>query len=157
MSQSLPIARLRLLRVEVSGPSGVPTPRGVPRQDEGIRVHPQDALTLDGPGGRIGDVIPPAKGHAMNRFLLAVTLSCIGGGLGAGTALAADVPALYQKHCAACHGGNGRGGTATPPIAGMSASAVEKAVNAHRPPMDKTGMTADEVAGMGRYVASLKK
>ena len=70
---------------------------------------------------------------------------------------AADVPALYQKHCAACHGPGGRGDTATPAIAGMPASTVVKAVNAHKPPMDKTGMTADEVAAMGRYVASLKK
>lgn len=87
----------------------------------------------------------------MNRILLAVALSC------AAPAWAADVPALYQKHCAACHGPGGRGDTATPPIAGMPASKVEKAVNAHKPPMDKTGMTADEVAAMGRWVSGLKK
>jgi len=39
----------------------------------------------------------------------------------------------------------------------MPAGAVAKVVNAHPPPMDRTGMTADEVAAMGRYVANLKK
>jgi mono/diheme cytochrome c family protein len=93
----------------------------------------------------------------MNRILLWVVLAGVSSTVGAGHALAADIPALYQKHCAACHGGNGQGGTATPAIAGMPAGAVAKVVNAHPPPMDKTGMTADEVAAMGRYVANLKK
>ena len=93
----------------------------------------------------------------MKRILVAVALSCVSSALWAGPAQAADIPALYQKHCAACHGGNGQGGTATPAIAGMSASAVSKVVNAHPPPMDKTGMNADEVAAMGRYVSNLKK
>ena len=87
----------------------------------------------------------------MNRILVAVAL-CF-----AAPAWAADVPALYQKHCAACHGPGGRGDTATPAIAGMPAAAVEKAVNAHKPPMDKTGMTPDEVKAMGRWIAGLKK
>ena len=151
MPQTLPIARLRLLRVEVRAESGLAMPRGAPGPDAGIWVHPDDALTLDGPPGRIGGASLPAKGHAMNRILLAVALSC------AAPAWAADVPALYQKHCAACHGPGGRGDTATPPIAGMPAGKVEKAVNDHRPPMDKTGMTAEEVAAMGRWIASLKK
>ena len=93
----------------------------------------------------------------MKRILVAVLLAGVSSALGAGPALAADIPALYEKHCAACHGTGGRGGTATPAIAGMSATVVAKVVNAHPPPMDKTGMTGDEVAAMGRYVASLKK
>jgi len=93
----------------------------------------------------------------MKRILVAIVLSGVSSTLWAGAALAADIPALYQKHCAACHGANGQGGTATPPIAGMPASAVAKVVNAHPTPMDKTGMTADEVAAMGRYVSNLKK
>jgi mono/diheme cytochrome c family protein len=93
----------------------------------------------------------------MKRTLVAAILLSVSATLGAGPALAADVPALYQKHCAACHGGRGQGGTATPPVAGMKASAVEKAVNDHRPPMDRTGMTPAEVAAMGQYVAGLKK
>lgn len=151
MPHPLPIARLRLLRVEVRAESGSPVPSGATAADSGIRVYPDDALTLDGLPGRIGGASLPAKGHSMNRILLAVALSC------AAPAWAADVPALYQKHCAACHGPGGRGDTATPPIAGMPASKVEKAVNAHKPPMDKTGMTADEVAAMGRWVSGLKK
>jgi hypothetical protein len=39
----------------------------------------------------------------------------------------------------------------------MSANVVSKVVNAHPPPMDKTGMNADEVTAMGRYVSNLKK
>jgi mono/diheme cytochrome c family protein len=93
----------------------------------------------------------------MKRTLIAIVLFSVVPGLEGGTARAADVPALYQKHCAACHGSRGQGDTATPPIAGMPAKAVEKAVNAHRPPMDKTGMTADEVAAMGRFISGLKK
>lgn len=30
-------------------------------------------------------------------------------------------------------------------------------VNAHPPPVDETGMTADEVAALGAYVANPKK
>ena len=93
----------------------------------------------------------------MKRILVAVVLSGVSTTFWAGPALASDIPALYQKHCAACHGGRGQGGTATPPIAGMPAAAVSKVVNAHPTPMDKTGMTADEVAAMGRYVSNLKK
>jgi mono/diheme cytochrome c family protein len=72
-------------------------------------------------------------------------------------ARAADAAANYQKHCAMCHGANGRGGTATPPIAGMAAGKVAKAVTDHPSPMQKTGMSADEISEMGRYVAGLKK
>ena len=72
-------------------------------------------------------------------------------------ARAADAAANYQKHCAMCHGANGRGGTATPPIAGMAAGKVAKMVTDHPSPMQKTGMTSEEVAEMGRYVAGLKK
>ena len=93
----------------------------------------------------------------MKQLLVAVVLSGASISLCASPALAADIPSLYQKHCAACHGGNGQGGTATPAIAGMPAASVVKVVNNHPPPMDKTGMTADEVAAMGRYVSGLKK
>jgi hypothetical protein len=34
---------------------------------------------------------------------------------------------------------------------------VAKVVGAHPPPMEKTGMTSDEIAAMGRYVSGLKK
>jgi mono/diheme cytochrome c family protein len=93
----------------------------------------------------------------MKQVLVAVVLAGVSITLGAGPALAADIPSLYQKHCAACHGGYGQGGTATPAIAGMPAASVVKVVNNHPPPMDKTGMTADEVAAMGRYVSGMKK
>lgn len=93
----------------------------------------------------------------MKRILVAVVLSVVSTALWAGPAQAADIPALYQKHCAACHGGHGQGGTATPAIAGMPAAVVSKVVGAHPPPMEKTGMTADDIAAMGRYVSSLKK
>ena len=86
----------------------------------------------------------------MKRILVAVVLW-------ASPALAADIPALYQKHCAACHGARGQGGTATPIIAGMPAAAVAKVVRNHPPPMEKTGMTGDEVDAMGKYVAGMKK
>jgi mono/diheme cytochrome c family protein len=93
----------------------------------------------------------------MKRILVAVVLTGFSATLGAAPALAADSAALYQKHCAACHGARGEGGTATPAVAGMAASAVAKAVAAHPPPMEKTGMTSDEIAAMGRYVSGLKK
>ena len=86
----------------------------------------------------------------MKRILVAVVLW-------AGPALAGDIPALYQKHCADCHGSRGQGGTATPIIAGMPADTVAKVVRNHPPPMEKTGMNADEVAAMGKYVSGLKK
>jgi mono/diheme cytochrome c family protein len=86
----------------------------------------------------------------MKRILVAVVLW-------AGPALAADIPALYQRHCADCHGSRGQGGTATPVIAGMPADTVAKVVRNHPPPMEKTGMSADEVAAMGKYVSGLKK
>jgi mono/diheme cytochrome c family protein len=93
----------------------------------------------------------------MNEVKVAVVLCGLSVAFGAGTARAADAAANYQKHCAMCHGANGRGGTATPPIAGMAAGKVAKAVTDHPSPMQKTGMGADEVAEMGRYVAGLKK
>ena len=93
----------------------------------------------------------------MNRILPAVVLAGLSSTVGAGHALAADIPALYQKHCAACHGARGQGGTATPIIAGMPAAAVAKVVRNHPPPMEKTGMTGDEVDAMGKYVAGMKK
>jgi len=93
----------------------------------------------------------------MNKVLVAVVLCGLSVALCAGTAQAADAAANYQKHCAMCHGANGRGGTATPPIAGMAAGTVAKVVANHPSPMQKTGMSSDEIAEMGRYVASLKK
>ena len=93
----------------------------------------------------------------MKRILVAVALSGVSSAVWAGPPLAADAPALYQKHCSTCHGGKGQGGTATPAIAGMPASSVAKVVTSHPPPMDKTGMTADEIAAVGRYVSTLKK
>jgi mono/diheme cytochrome c family protein len=114
-------------------------------------------LTLDSQAGKIERVDHPAKDHAMKKLLVAAVLSGASISLGASPALAADIPALYQKHCGACHGASGQGGTATPPIAGMPAASVVKVVNNHPPPMDKTGMTVDEVAAMGRYVSGMKK
>jgi mono/diheme cytochrome c family protein len=93
----------------------------------------------------------------MDKVVVAVVLCGLSVAIGAGSASAADASANYQKHCAMCHGANGRGGTATPPIAGMAAGKVAKAVTDHPSPMQKTGMSADEIAEMGRYVAGLKK
>ncbi len=93
----------------------------------------------------------------MRKLVVAVVLCGASVVTGVGTARAADAAANNQKHCAMCHGANGRGGTATPPIAGMAAGKVSKAVTDHPSPMQKTGMTADEIAEMGRYVAGLKK
>ncbi len=90
----------------------------------------------------------------MKRIVVAIILA---GLAPASRAAAADAAALYQKHCAVCHGARGQGGTATPPVAGMDAGKVAKIVAAHPPPMEKTGMTSDEIAALGRYVSGLKK
>ena len=150
MPHPRPIARLRLIRLEVR-PLQDASMAVAAVPDAGNWVHPDDALTGGDLDGRIGGGSLHAKGLAMNRILLALALSS------AAPAWAADAPALYQKHCAACHGPGGRGDTATPPIAGMAAAKVEKAVNSHKPPMEKTGMTADEVAALSRWVAGQKK
>lgn len=90
----------------------------------------------------------------MKRVVLSIILA---GVIPASPAAAADGAALYQKHCAVCHGSRGQGGTATPPVAGMDAGKVAKVVGAHPPPMEKTGMTADEIAALARFVSGLKK
>jgi mono/diheme cytochrome c family protein len=90
----------------------------------------------------------------MKRIVLSIVLAAL---LPATAAAAPDGAALYEKHCAVCHGARGQGGTATPPVAGMAASAIARVVAAHPSPMQKTGMTSDEIASLGSYVAGLKK
>jgi mono/diheme cytochrome c family protein len=93
----------------------------------------------------------------MGKIVVAVILCGVSVAVGVGPARAADAAANYQKHCAMCHGATGRGGTATPSIAGMAAGTVAKVVANHPSPMQKTGMSGDEIAEVGRYVAALKK
>ncbi|MEI7703349.1 MAG: cytochrome c [Deltaproteobacteria bacterium] len=70
---------------------------------------------------------------------------------------AADGAAVYQKHCAMCHGAGGKGDTGVPPITGKSTATVAKVAAAHPPPADKLQITPDDAASVGRYVSSLKK
>ncbi len=89
----------------------------------------------------------------MKRLLLAATL------LAAGNAWAGAPnanPKLYEKACASCHGAAGKGGSA-PAIAGKKPGDVAKVVSSHAPPMDKMDLTPDEIAGIARYLGSLKK
>jgi mono/diheme cytochrome c family protein len=73
----------------------------------------------------------------------------------AGRAQAADGAALYDKHCASCHGKEGKDGTAIP-IAGRSEEVVAANIKAHAPPMNKFKLSAKQTKALAKYVAGLK-
>jgi mono/diheme cytochrome c family protein len=71
-------------------------------------------------------------------------------------ASAADGAAVYQKHCASCHGPSGKGGSGVA-VAGKAAAFVKEVVEFHPPPMTKLKLAADDLDAVSKYVASLKK
>ena len=72
-----------------------------------------------------------------------------------GSALAADGAALYGKHCASCHGQQGKNGKDVA-IAGRSADAVAANIKDHPLSMNSFNLSSKEVQAIAKYVAGLK-
>jgi mono/diheme cytochrome c family protein len=68
---------------------------------------------------------------------------------------ALDGAALYAEHCAGCHGGTGRGGSARR-IAGKPAWETSVVVKARVGPMSQVRLSAEEADAVAKYVAGLK-
>ena len=104
----------------------------------------------------------------MNKYSLTI-LACACVVLAASTAQAAgDVAAGKAKaeDCADCHGDDGKGDDKNPAVAGMSAEKFTKALQEYQngvrtksPKMTKEakGLSAEDVANLAAYYATLKK
>jgi len=73
----------------------------------------------------------------------------------AGPALAADGAALYGKHCASCHGPQGKNGKDVA-IAGSPADVVSANIKAHPLSMDSFKLSSKQIQAIARYVAAQK-
>jgi mono/diheme cytochrome c family protein len=88
----------------------------------------------------------------MTRAILVAAVLAV-----AGPAAAADGAAVYKKHCANCHGPDGKGTQAGVPVVGKSAAFVKEVVEFHPPPMNKLKLPGADVDAVAAYVAAFPK
>src|SRR5262249_59800305 len=83
------------------------------------------AMTLAGPN--LGRDVTPAEIAAWD-----ISIPPDGSGLPAGGGTAVEGAAVYNAHCAACHGANGTGGPADPLVGGIGTLASQQPVSTVR-------------------------
>ena len=87
----------------------------------------------------------------MKRFPLLLTLLFASGS----PALAADGVALYNKHCASCHGKQGKNGKDVP-VAGLPADRVAANIKDHPLSMNSFKLSDAQIQAIAKYLAALK-
>ncbi len=70
-------------------------------------------------------------------------------------ALAADGAALYGKHCASCHGKEGKNGKDVA-IAGRPEDVIAANIKAHPLSMNSFNLSSKQIQAIAKYLAHLK-